>query len=157
MNDLSIEEALEFLDKAKKKGIEEKKILKEKEERKKRTLEKLLFRQKNENLVLLERKQINIQNPAIARLIINFPANQLDHTWILNFFKRYEEKNEIKTREVKIEKMTSRNYFVEVRSNKNMYSWIEEFIEILCEELQNRDYKFSFLEGEWSLYEVKNK
>jgi hypothetical protein len=97
-----------------------------------------------EKTIYIERIQINTNNPAIARVVIRFPdklKNKIDDIFQY-FYDKYHSRNIVSKFMINDE-----GWIVEVKSNMDMYRWLEVLIV---------DYK-SYIKRHYPEYEVKNR
>jgi hypothetical protein len=108
-------------------------------------------RRASEKIILIERRQISKNYPAIAQLQITFP----DETQ--NNFKEYYNQQFTKFPLIadvhRLIKNNSQNYIIEIQSVKLMYTWFEFFIKNFTKDYE-KDYLIE-ISGCWDKYDAK--
>ncbi|MBU1111569.1 MAG: hypothetical protein ABIG93_05595 [archaeon] len=129
------------------KGLEVLNFLKRKKEQEKEE-------HNSQNIVLLERRQVSKENPAIAQLRITFPENNvLDLEDLKKYFLEKEKNFPLiaDVHEIRKFRIGNCNFVLEIRSSKLMYTWLEYFINNFQKDFSD---KFDFkVEGSWDKYD----
>ena len=97
---------------------------------------KILKRRKEEEnqriqtnkIVILERRQVNTNNPAIAELWIKFPSSIEPPNDILDYYRDRKKKFNISANVHKITKTNPLEYVIRIEGVLPMYKWMEYFI-----------------------------
>ena len=101
-------------------------------------------------VILLERVQVNVNNPAIARVVIEIPK-YVEMPVDINSFYNSKLNSKIDSY-VEFKKTSPRSYSIEVQSNKYMYSWLEEFIKSFVNKYSSLGYTV-YVKGEWHKFD----
>ena len=116
------------------------------EEQKKEFKERL----ESGKIILIKRKQINDEKPAIAHLEIKIPSTYDNPRDILDYCasavsnsKRFTDSLKLNLNFVKIDNY---NCYIEIKSYKFMYRWLENFIVSFQEYFETTR---TIVEGEW--------
>lgn len=120
----------------------------------KKRKEEDLKRIESEKIVILERKQVNTNNPAIAELWIKFPESVTPPHDILGYWRERKKRYNISAKVHKIERFDPFTYVLEIRSVLPMYKWMEYFISSFRSDYGKTGKGYNIeVRGEWDKYE----
>jgi len=106
-----------------------------------------------DKIVILERKQANTNNPAIAQLWIKFPASIEPPDDILDYYRDRKEKYSINANVHKITKLDAFEYVLELRGVLVMYTWMEYFINSFKRDYGKKGKGYNIeVRGQWDKY-----
>jgi len=100
--------------------------------------------------VILRRVQVNTNNPAIARLVIEFPVNIENPKEIRSFYHRIID-GKFPSVDHHLTQSDARTFFIEVRrGTKYMYSLLQYLLVHFKKELEKKN--SVVVKGEWDKY-----
>jgi len=104
-----------------------------------------------EKIIILKRKQVSTNNPAIAQLWIKIPKSLDFKEDLLSYYEERKIKYSISAPIHKIEKRDDKFYVLEIKGVLPMYKWMEYFIKSFKRDFSKK-YKVEST-GCWEKYE----
>jgi hypothetical protein len=116
---------------------------------------RLVALEQEKESVVLRRKQVNTNNPAIAQLLIRFPKNKSPPE---NFYDYYHERKSKFTISADVHDMTEINeyeYVLEIQGVLPMYKWMEYFILSFIRDYGPKGQGYTVkVKGQWEKYDT---
>lgn len=107
-----------------------------------------------DRIIVLERRQVSTNNPAIAQLWISFPSS-IKPNGILDYYKERKRSYAISANVHEITRIDSFTYFIEIRGVLPMYKWMEYFIASFIQDYGKTGKGYNIdVRGYWDKYDI---